>query len=169
MQAKLFTFVRTNCILFCPCAHEHFLLSLSDPHQPQAGLCSLGFNFKVKLMVLSCQIHCLRHSEWGINMCFINEYKDFWINNLSPDNFFNSMEIMLPQSFLNVKLLSRVRLFATPWTVVYQAPPSVLGIFQARILLQEIFPTQGLNPGLPHYRQMLYRLSHQGSPVEKKK
>jgi len=29
-------------------------------------------------------------------------------------------------------------------------------------LLQEIFPTQGLNPGLPHHRQTLYRLSHQG-------
>ena len=27
--------------------------------------------------------------------------------------------------------------------------------------LQEIFPTQGLNPGLPHYRQSLYCLSHQ--------
>ena len=27
-------------------------------------------------------------------------------------------------------------------------------------LLQEIFPTQGLNPGLPHCRQTLYRLSH---------
>ena len=26
------------------------------------------------------------------------------------------------------------------------------------------FVTQGLNPGLPHCRQMLYRLSHQGSP-----
>ena len=25
-------------------------------------------------------------------------------------------------------------------------------------LLQEIFPTQGLNPGLPHCRQMLYHL-----------
>ena len=31
-------------------------------------------------------------------------------------------------------------------------------------LLQEIFPTQGSNPGLPHYRQILYCLSHQGSP-----
>ena len=31
-------------------------------------------------------------------------------------------------------------------------------------LLQRIFPTQGLNPGLPHCRQMLYRLGHQGSP-----
>ena len=29
-------------------------------------------------------------------------------------------------------------------------------------LLQEIFPTQGLNPGLLHCRQRLYHLSHQG-------
>ena len=29
--------------------------------------------------------------------------------------------------------------------------------------LQRIFPTQGLNPGLPHCRQTLYCLSHQGS------
>ena len=26
---------------------------------------------------------------------------------------------------MKVKLFSRVRLFATPWTVVYQAPPSM--------------------------------------------
>ena len=31
-------------------------------------------------------------------------------------------------------------------------------------LLQAIFPTRGLNPGLPHCRQFLYQLSHQGSP-----
>ena len=30
-------------------------------------------------------------------------------------------------------------------------------------LLQGIFPTQGLNPGLPHCRQTLYHLSHQGN------
>ena len=30
-------------------------------------------------------------------------------------------------------------------------------------LLQEIFPTQGSNPGLPHCRQTLHHLSHQGS------
>ena len=29
---------------------------------------------------------------------------------------------------------------------------------------REIFPTQGLNPGLPHCRLILYHLSHQGSP-----
>ena len=31
-------------------------------------------------------------------------------------------------------------------------------------LLQGVFSTQGLNPGLPHCRQSLYQLSHQGSP-----
>ena len=32
-------------------------------------------------------------------------------------------------------------------------------------LLQGIFPTQGSNPGLPHCRQILYQLSHKGSPT----
>ena len=32
-------------------------------------------------------------------------------------------------------------------------------------LLQGIFPTQGSNPGLPHCRQILYQLSHKGSPI----
>ena len=31
-------------------------------------------------------------------------------------------------------------------------------------LLQGIFPTQRSNPSLPHCRQVLYQLSHQGSP-----
>ena len=31
-------------------------------------------------------------------------------------------------------------------------------------LLQGIFPTQGLNQGLPHCKWILYRLSHQRSP-----
>ena len=34
-------------------------------------------------------------------------------------------------------------------------------------LLQGIFPTQESNPGLLHCRQMLYHLSHQGSPKGK--
>ena len=31
-------------------------------------------------------------------------------------------------------------------------------------LLQGLFSTQGLNPSLPHCRQILYQLSHKGSP-----
>ena len=34
---------------------------------------------------------------------------------------------------VKVKSLSRVQLFATPWTVAYHAPPS-MGFFQARLL-----------------------------------
>ena len=33
----------------------------------------------------------------------------------------------------------------------------------SHFLLQGIFPTQGLNPCLQHFRQTLYHLSHQGS------
>ena len=32
-------------------------------------------------------------------------------------------------------------------------------------LLQDIIPTQGSNPGLPHCRQILYQLRHQGSAI----
>ena len=31
-------------------------------------------------------------------------------------------------------------------------------------LLQRVFSTQGLNPGILHCRQILYKLSHKGSP-----
>ena len=37
-----------------------------------------------------------------------------------------------------------------------------------RFLLQRIFPSQGSNPGLLHCRQMLYRLSYEGSPLTRK-
>ena len=46
---------------------------------------------------------------------------------------------------------------------------TVHGILQARILewlLQGIFPTPGSNPGLPCCRQILYQLSHKGSPQQ---
>ena len=62
-----------------------------------------------------------------------------------------------------VKSLSSVQLFGTQWTVAYQAPLSMdktTGV-GCHFLLQ-IFPTQGLNPDLPHCRQTLYHLSHQG-------
>ena len=65
-----------------------------------------------------------------------------------------------------MKLLSHVRLFAIPWIVAHQAPPSM------EFSRQEywsglpfpslgFFPTQGSNPGLPHCRQTTYHLSHQ--------
>ena len=55
-----------------------------------------------------------------------------------------------------------------PWTVTHQAPLSLefpgknTGV-GSHSLLQGIFPTQGSNLSLLHCRQILYRLSHQGS------
>ena len=60
---------------------------------------------------------------------------------------------------------------AIPWTVAFQAPMSV-GFSRQEYWSGlpfpspgDFFPIQGLNPDLPHYRQTLYRLSHQGSPT----
>ena len=70
-----------------------------------------------------------------------------------------------------VKSLSHVWLFVTPWAVACTRllrPWDFLGKSTGvgrHFLLQGIFPTQGSNPGLPHCRQTLYHLSHQGSPT----
>ena len=76
--------------------------------------------------------------------------------------FLSENTIVVPQSCLT---------FCNPMDC---SPPgfSVHGILQSRIivwvaisLLQRIFLTQGLNPGLLHGRQILYGLSHQGSQL----
>ena len=61
---------------------------------------------------------------------------------------------------MKVKSLSHVQLFVTPWTVAYHAPPSMgfsrQGYWSGLPFPSPgIFPTQGLNPGLPHWRQTL--------------
>ena len=61
---------------------------------------------------------------------------------------------------VKVKSLSRVRLFATPWTVAYQAPPSTgfsrQGYWSGLPFPSPgVFPTQGSNPGLLYSRQTL--------------
>ena len=57
------------------------------------------------------------------------------------------------------KSLSCVWLFATPWTVNFPGQNSGVNSLS---LLHRIFPTQGSNPGLLHFRQILYQLSHKG-------
>ena len=61
---------------------------------------------------------------------------------------------------LVVKLLSCVRLFVTPWTVAYQAPPS-MGFSRQEYWSGLPFPApgdlrnSGIEPRLPHCRQTL--------------
>ena len=79
------------------------------------------------------------------------------------------------QSYHHAAVLCLVtQSFLTLWDPMDCSPPgsSVHGILQARTLewvampsSRGIFPTQGLNPGLPHCRWILYCLSHPGSPL----
>ena len=62
------------------------------------------------------------------------------------------------------KSFSCVQHFVTSWTIQsWNSPGPNTGVGSCSIL-QEIFQTQGSNPGLKHCRQILYQLSHQGSP-----
>ena len=95
------------------------------------------------------------------------------VRHYCSENFINSLKItflLIPwwsSGFfkrLLKKLISSVRLFATPWAVAYQAPLSMGFSRQeyrvgCHFLLQGIFRTQGSNPGFPNCRQMLYHLS----------
>ena len=62
------------------------------------------------------------------------------------------------------KSLSSVWLFETLWIYSpWNSPGQNTGV-GSHSLLQGIFPNQGSNPGLSYCRQILYQLSHQGSP-----
>ena len=68
-----------------------------------------------------------------------------------------------------MKSLSCVQLFATPWNVAYQAPPSMKFSRQeywSRLpfLSPGDLPDPGVEPKSLYCRQTLYLLSHQGSP-----
>jgi len=52
-----------------------------------------------------------------------------------------------------------------PGSSVHRDSPGKNTGMGCHALLQGIFPTQGLNTGLLHCRQILYCLSHQGSLI----
>ena len=52
-----------------------------------------------------------------------------------------------------------------PGSSVHGDSPGKNAAVGCHALLQGIFLTQGLNPGLPHCRRILYHLSHQRSPA----
>ena len=69
------------------------------------------------------------------------------------------------------QLLSRVQLFVTPChppgSSVHGSSPGKNTSMGYHALLQGIFPTQGWNPGLPNCMRILYRVTHQGSPIDR--
>ena len=74
------------------------------------------------------------------------------------------MKVLVAQSCLT---LCDPLVFSPPGSSVHGDSPGKNTGVGSQALLQEIFPTQGLNPGLLHCRQMLYPLSNQGRPSER--
>ena len=75
---------------------------------------------------------------------------------LGPDDFF---QVQIEKS------LSHVQLFAPPWTVTHgNSPGKNTGVGFCDIL-QGIFQSQRSNLCVQHYKQILYCLSHKGSPL----
>ena len=85
---------------------------------------------------------------------------------MKPDVPVFSAVLCLPFYFketlnCSVSRVSHVRLFVTSWTVAHRVPlsmdsPGKNTGMGCHSLLQGIFPTQGLNLGLLHCRQILY-------------
>ena len=134
--------VRKNILayIFCP-----FNLSLS-----------LYLNFLNSIFIwVLCSFPCLFYN-WNINCGKFWkrwEYQTTW-----PASWETYMQVRKQQLELDVEQWTGCKLGKEYIKAVYCLPA-----YLTYTLLQQIFPTQGLNLGLPHYRQMLYHLSHQGS------
>ena len=100
------------------------------------------------------QIFVTQESNWGLLRCRWNLYQ------LSYQGS--------PSEYLKVK----VKVALSCLTLCDSMDYTVHGILQARILEWVAIPfsggislIQGYNSGLLHYRQILYQLSHKGSPM----
>ena len=68
---------------------------------------------------------------------------------------------------INVEWVKVTQLYLTLWRHGLYSPWNFPGQNTGvgnLFLLQGIFPTQGLNPGILHCRRILYQLNHKGSP-----
>ena len=94
---------------------------------------------------------------WETSACSLQSPLGMWpVCNRYPETCVEGLSgAQHPQS----KNCSFVSNSATPWN----SPGQNTGVGSLS-LLQGIFPIQGSNPGPPHCRQILYQLSHKGSP-----
>ena len=88
-----------------------------------------------------CTLWMMKYGKWKDNLTFVN-----WTF-LESEGFSVVSESLQPHGLYR------------PWN----SPGQNTGVGSIS-LLQEIFPTQGSNPGLPHCRWILHQLGHKGSP-----
>ena len=109
---------------------------LSSGHR--TGKCPFSFQLQRKAMPKNAQTTAQLHSSYTL-------VKWKWSHSVVSDS-------LQPHGLEPTRLLRS-----------WDSPGKNSGV-GCHFLLQGIFPTQELNLGLPHCRQTLYHLSHQGSP-----
>ena len=127
--------------------------------------CQRNSKYEIKLILLPWTLmiflYWMNYLELLSNPKVPAEYftKTFVLYNFGSENvIMQALYILILEE--EVKSLSRVRLFATPWTVAYQAPPA-MGFSRQEYWSGLPFPSPGdlpdpgIYPGLPHCRQML--------------
>ena len=97
-------------------------------------------------------LKCESWSCWGLDLVLL-------LNGISFDGDTCSLSIIMKVKVTQSCPPLRLHRLYSPWNSSGQN--TGVGILS---LLQGIFPTQGSNLGLPHCGQILYQLSHQGSP-----
>ena len=147
-------------------------------------LITVAFQFQHLLLSLAmAQIHCTKaqNSKWtpvGDTLDLKVKVKPHKESNYAFIHFIKqknvqrkvklAFKIYLP---LELHICCEVKVTKSCLTPCDPMGYTVHGILQARILewvascslLQEVFPTQGLNPGLLHCRWIFYQLSHKTS------
>ena len=78
------------------------------------------------------------------------------------------MSVSIGSSLNGIYLRDVISIESPSLLCAWDSPGKDTGV-GGHALLQGILPTQGWKPGLLHYRRILYRLSHQGRPSNKRK
>ena len=161
---------------------------------PWTAACQASLSFTISQILVKLNVHwvgdAINHlipcrpllllpSIFPIIRVFSNEsalgirWPKYWSFSISPSNEYSGsvsfridwFDLLAVQGTLKCLLQHHSSEASILWcyTVhgILQAKNPEVGSFS---LLHGIFPTQGLNPGLPHCRRILYQLSHQGSP-----
>ena len=145
---------RINCLII-PSFNLFFFLiqaSLSSCHKASI-LLGASVVFMVRQLSI-LQLGCKCHSESEANKAFVGVSRGDCISRCKLVYIVKESEVAksCPDS-LQPRGLQPTRLFH-PWD--FPGKSTRVG---CHFLLQRIFPTQGLNPGLLHCRQTLYHLS----------
>ena len=120
-----------------------------------------------------CSVHHSHSLNATLNPQHSSQKSESHLEQSAPTNHYPGHHlscIILDQACMRAQSLSRVRLFATPWTVAHQAPLSM------EFPRQEYWSglpspspgdllNPGIEPGSPALAGRFFTLSHQGSPI----